>query len=117
MLSLDEHEESVTLLTSKAAPGRVFQGSRLPHRTQSEGKQSRSKFRRASPVRFNSSEDEPLSDKTGEPEPKSRKKDQTTPELMIMDDDDDPLPDRPKGTGKKDKSPAYVTWSVSGPAQ
>ena len=64
--SLDEHEESVTLLTSKAAPGRVSQQSALPPHTQSEGKQSRSKVRRASPVRFNSSEDEPLSDKTGE---------------------------------------------------
>ena len=108
MLSLDKHEESVLLLTSKAAPGRVSQGSGLPPCTQSEGKWSRSKVRQASPVWFNSSEDEPLSDQTGEPEPKSRKKDQTTPELMIMDDDDDPLPDRPKGMGKKDKSHAYT---------
>ena len=108
MLSLDEHEELVTLLTSKAAPGQVSQGSGLPPHTQSEGKWSRSKVWRASPVRFNSLEDEPLSDKTGEPEPKSRKKDQTTPELMIMDDDDEPLPERPKGMGKKDKSHAYI---------
>ena len=27
---------------------------------------------------------------------------------MIVDDDDDPLPDRPKGMGKKDKSHAYT---------
>ena len=109
VLSLDKHEESVMLLTSKAAPGQVSQGSGLPTHMQSEGKQSRSKVQWASPVWFNSSEDEPLSDKTGEPEPKSRKKDQTTPELMIVDDDDDPLPERPKGKGKKDKSHAY-TW-------
>ena len=108
VLSLDEHEESVMLLTSKAAPSRVSQGSGLPPHAPSKGKWSRSKVRQASPVQFNSSEDEPLSDKTGEPEPKSRKKDHTTPELMIMDDDDDPLPERPKGTGKKDKSRAYT---------
>ena len=67
MLSLDEHEESVLLLTSKAAPGRVSQGSGLPPHAQSEGKWSRSKVQRASPVRYNSSEDKPLSDKTCEP--------------------------------------------------
>ena len=108
MLSLDEHESSVTLLTSKAAPGRVSQGSGLPPCTQSEGKQGRSKVRWASPVQFNSSEDEPLSDKTSEPEPKRRKRDQTTPDLMIVDDDDKPLLGRPKGMGKKDKSHAYT---------
>ena len=108
VLSLDEHEESVSLLTSKAVPGRVSQGSGLPPCTQSEGKWSRSKVRRASPIWYNSLEDEPLSDKTGKPEPKSRKKDETTLELMIVDDDDNPLPDRPKGMGKKDKSHAYT---------
>ena len=108
MLSLDEHEELVTLLTSKDAPSRVSQGSGLPPHAPSEGKWSRSKVWWASPVWFNSSEDEPLSDKTSEPEPKSRKKDHTAPELMIMDDDDDPLPERPRGMGKKDKSHAYT---------
>ena len=114
MLSLDEHEELVMLLTSKAAPGWVSQESRLPPHTQSEGKRSRSKVQRASPVRFNSSKDKPLSDKTGEPEPKSRKKDQTTPELMIIDDDDEPLPERPKGMGKKDKSRTYTQDELAG---
>ena len=114
MLSLDEHEESVTLLTSKAAPSRVSQGSGLPPHAPSEGKQSRSKVQRASPVQFNSLEDKPLSDKTSELDPKSRKKDHTTPELMIMDDDDDPLPERPKGTGKKDKSHAYTQDELDG---
>ena len=114
VLSLDEHEELVMLLTSKAAPGRVSQGSGLPPCTQSEGKRSRSKVRRASPVQFNSLEDELLSDQTGKPEPKSRKKDQTTPELMIMDDDNEPVPERPKGTGKKDKSHAYIQDELAG---
>ena len=114
MLSLDEHEELVTLLTSKASPSQVSQRSGLPPCAPSEGKQSRSKVRRASPVLFNSSEDEPLSDKTGKPEPKSRKRDHTTPELMIVDDDDDPLPERPKGTRKKDKSRAYTQDELDG---
>ena len=54
VLSLDEHEESVMLLTSKAAPSRVSQGSGLPRHTQSEGKQSRSKVWWASPVQSSS---------------------------------------------------------------
>ena len=114
VLSLDEHKESVSLLTSKAAPSRVSQGSGLPPHAQSEGKWSTSKVWWASPVGYNSSEDEPLSDKISEPEPKSRKKDETTPELMIVDDDNDPLPDRPKGTGKKDKSHAYTQDKLAG---
>ena len=80
MLSLDEHKESVSLLTSKAVPSRVSQAPRLPTRTPSEGKRSWSKVQRASPVRFNSSDDEPLSDKGGKPEPKSRKRDHSTPD-------------------------------------
>ena len=115
VLSLNEHEESVTLLTSKAAPSRVSQAPGLPTRTPSEGKRSRSKVQQASPVWFNSSEDKPLSDKAGEPEPKSRKRDHTTPELMIIDDnDDDPLPERPKGMGKKEKSHAYTQEEIDG---
>ena len=50
VLSLDEHEESVTLLTSKAAPSQVSQGSRLPTRTPSKSKRSRSKVQPASPI-------------------------------------------------------------------
>ena len=102
VLSLDEHEESVSVLTSKTAPSRVSQAPGLPSCTPSESKRSQSKVRGASPVWLNSSEDEPLSDKAGEPEPKSRKKDNTTSDLMIVDNkDDDPLPRKPKGTGKK----------------
>ena len=101
VLSLDKYKESFSLLTSKAAPGQVSQGYGLPPRTQSEGKWSRSKVWRASPIWYNSSEDKPLSDKTGKPEPKSRKKDETTPELMIVDDDNDPIPDRPRARERK----------------
>ena len=114
VLSLDEHKESVSLLTSKAVPSRVSQASRLPTRAPSKGKRSWSKVQWASPVRFNSSDDEPLSDIGGEPEPKSRKRDHSTPDLMIVDDDDDPLPGRPKGTGKRDKSHVYTQEELDG---
>ena len=80
----------------------------------SKGKRSRSKVQQASPVQPDSSDDEPLSDKTDEPEPKSRKKDQTTPDLMIVDNDDDPLPETPKGMRKKEKSHAYTQQELDG---
>ena len=42
------------------------------------------------------------SQKRGEPEPKSQRRDPTTPDLMIVDDDDDePLPNKPIGMRKK----------------
>ena len=68
------------------------------------------------PVQYSStsSDDKPLSDKGGEPEPKSRKRDHSTPDLMIVDDDDDPLPGRPKGMGKKDKSHVYTQEELDG---
>ena len=43
VLSLDEYEDSVTLLTSKAAPSRVSQAPRQPTHAPSEGKRSWSK--------------------------------------------------------------------------
>ena len=43
ILSLDEHEELVTVLTSKAAPSRVSQAPGLPARAPSKGKRSQSK--------------------------------------------------------------------------
>ena len=114
-MSLDEHEESVTALTSKTAPSQVSQAPGLPGRAPSESKRSQSKIRQVSPIRLNSSEDKPLSDKAGKLEPKSRKKDHTTPELMIVDDDDDdPLPGKPKGMGKKGKSHVYTQEELAG---
>ena len=39
----------------------------------------------------------------------------STPELMIVDNNDDnPLPGRPKGTGKKEKSHAYTQEELDG---
>ena len=110
VLSLDEHEESIMVLTSKAIPSRISQAPGQATRAPSNNKRGWGKIRWDSPVPFNSSDDEPLSDKGGKPEPKSRKKDHSTPDLMIVDDDnnDDPLPGKPKGTGKKEKSCMYT---------
>ena len=113
MLSLDEHEESILLLTSKAIPSRVSQAPGLPTRTPSGGKRGQGKVQQASPVMFNSSDDEPLSDKGGKPEPKSRKRDHCTSDLMIVDDDD-PLPGRPKGMTEKEKSCVYTQEELNG---
>ena len=115
VLSLNKHKEPITILTSKAAPGQVSQVSGPSSHAPSKSKRSHSKVRQASPVRVNSSEDEPLSDKAGEPEPKSRRRDNANLELMIIDDgDDDPLPGRPKGTGKKGKSCTYSQEELAG---
>ena len=115
VLSLDKHEESVIALTSKTTPSWVSQAPGLSGRAPSDSKRSRSKVRRASPVRLNSSADEPLLDKAGELEPKSRKKDHTAPDLLIVDDDDDdPLPGKPKGTGKKGKPHVYTQDELAG---
>ena len=51
VLSLDEHEELVLLLTSKAIPSRVSQAPGLPARTPFEGKRGQGKVQWTSPVR------------------------------------------------------------------
>ena len=116
VLSLDEHEESITVLTSKAVPSQVSQAPGQATFAPSDNKKGQGKIQWVSPVPFNSSDDEPLSDKGGEPEPKSRKKDHSTSDLMIVDDDDDddPLPRKPKGTGKKEKSCMYTQEELDG---
>ena len=108
ILSLDKHEESISVLTSKAIPSWVSQAPGQPTRAPSKNKRGQGKTQWASPVLFNSSDDESLSDKGGKPEPKSRKRDHSIPELMIVDDDDDPLPRKSKGMGKKEKSCVYT---------
>ena len=70
-VSLDGHDEPVTTLTSKAAPSQASQPPGLPTHAPLESKKSRGKVRWASPIPFNTSNDEPLSDKRGEPEPMS----------------------------------------------
>ena len=52
---------------------------------------------------------------SSEPEPKSRKKDHTAPDLLIVDDnDDDPLPGKPKSTSKNGKPRIYPQDELAG---
>ena len=60
VLSLDEHEEPISVLTSKAVPSWVSQAPGQPTHTPSNNKRGRGKVQQASPVPFNSSDDEPL---------------------------------------------------------
>ena len=39
---------------------------------------------------------------------------ETTPDLMIVDEDDGPLPERPKGMGKKEKSCPFTQEELDG---
>ena len=108
VLSLAERKEPVTSLTSKAAMSRVSQPPSLPTQTPSVSQKGQGKVRRDSPTPFDLSDDEPLFDKVGEPEPKSHKRDPASPELMILDDDDHPLPCKSKGPGRKPSPRAYT---------
>ena len=97
VLSLDHHEDSITNLTSRAAPSRVLQPpSKAPSRSsKDQGKTQREHMPVADP-----SDDEPLLDQANEPKAKSRKWD-PTPELVVLDDYSTPLPGKIKTTGKK----------------
>ena len=97
ILSLDEHEHSITELTNRAAPSRSAQPS---GKTPSSTPKDRVKPRRDPIAVPDPSDDEPLSDQANEPKAKARKRD-PTPELVVVDDDDStPLPGRQK-TPKK----------------
>ena len=97
ILSLDDHEDSVTDLMKWAALSRV---SQLPNKASGSGSKDRGKVWAKHPP-TDQSDDEPLSDRADEPKAKSRKRD-PTPDLVILEDDDNtPLPRRVKGTGKK----------------
>ena len=82
ILSLDEHEHSITELTNRAAPSWSAQSS---GKTQPSGPKDQVRPRKE-PVP-DLSDDEPLSDQANEPKTKARKRD-PTPELDIVDDDD-----------------------------
>ena len=97
ILSLDEHEHSITELTNWAAPSRPAQPS---GKTPSSASKDRVRPRKDPMAVPDLSDDEPLSDQTNEPKAKARKRD-PTPDLVIVDDDDStPLPGRQK-TPKK----------------
>ena len=97
ILSLDEHEHSITDLTNQAAPSRSTQPS---SKTPSSAPKDRVRPWKDSTAVPNPSDYEPLSDQANEPKAKTRKRD-PTPELVVVDDDDStPLPGRQK-TPKK----------------
>ena len=97
ILSLDEHEHSITELTDWAAPSRLAQPSGKTPSSTSKGQVRPWKDPKAVP---DPSDEEPLSDQTNEPKAKARKPD-PTPDLVVVEDDDStPLPGRQK-TPKK----------------
>ena len=97
ILSLDEHEHSITELTNQAAPSRSAQPS---SKTPSSAPKDRVRPRKDLMAVPNPSNGEPLSDQANEPKAKAHKRD-PTPELVVVDDDDStPLPGRQK-TPKK----------------
>ena len=97
ILSLDEHEHSITELTNQAAPSRSTQpSSKNPSSTPKDWVRPR-KDPMAVP---DPSDDEPLSDQANKPKAKARKQD-PTPELVVVDNDNStPLPGKQK-TPKK----------------
>ena len=97
ILSLDEHEHSITELTNWATPSRSTQPS---SKNPSSAPKDRVRPRKDPMVVPDLSDDEPLSDEANEPKAKARKQD-PTPELVVVDDDDStPLPGKQK-TPKK----------------
>ena len=104
VLSLGDHEESISNLLKRAPPSRV---SQPPGKAPSSGSQQREKAR-GKHVPGDRSDDDPLSDRADEPRAKSHKRD-PTPDLVVLDDDDNaPLPGKAKGTGKKARTQASV---------
>ena len=96
ILSLDEHEHSITELTNRATPSQSTQ----PSKTSSSAPKDRVRPRKNPVAVSDPSDDEPLSDQANEPKAKARKRD-PTPELVVVDDDDTtPLPGKQK-TPKK----------------
>ena len=97
ILSLDEHQHSITELTNQAAPSWPTQPS---GKTPFSASKDRVRPRKDPMAVLDPSDDEPLSDQTNKPKAKARKRD-PTPDLVIVDDDDStPLPGRQK-TPKK----------------
>ena len=90
ILSLDEHEHSITELTNRAAPSRSSQPS---NKTPSSAPKDRVRPRKDPMAIPDPSDDEPLSDQANEPKAKNHKWD-PTPELVVVDDDDSTSPPR-----------------------
>ena len=96
ILSLDEHEHSITELTNRTTPSRSTQ----PSKTSSSTPKDRVRPRKDPVAVPDPSDDEPLSDQANKPKAKACKWDPTL-ELVVVDDDDStPLPGKQK-TPKK----------------
>ena len=118
ILSLDEHKDSVTELTNRAAPSRSMQPSR---KTPSSALKDWVRPWKDPVVVPDPSDDEPLSDQANEPKTKARKQD-PTPELVIVDDDDStPLPGKQKTPKKllpaEDKATERLVQHLKGEAR
>ena len=98
VLSLDDHEDSVTTLTNQAARSWV---SQPPNKASTSGSKDRGKVQGKHPAVTDQSDDEPLSDKADEPKAKSCKRDSTQDLVILEDEDSTPLPGKVKGMGKK----------------
>ena len=119
ILSLDEHEHSITELTNRAAPGRSAQPS---DKTQSSAPKDWVRPRKDPVPVPDTSDDEPLSDQTSKPKTKAHKWD-PTPELVVVDDDDStPLPGKQKTPKKSSPEPVshmclagtvVTSWSLT----
>ena len=97
ILSLDEHEHSITELTNRAAPSQSTQPS---SKTSSSTPKDRVRPQKDPVAVPDPSDDEPLSDQANKPKAKAHKR-HPTPELVVVDDDDStPLPRKQK-TPKK----------------
>ena len=96
ILSLDEHEHSITELTNRATPS----WSTQPSKTSSSTPKDQIRPRKDPVAVPDPSEDEPLWDQANEPKAKAHKWD-PTPELVVVDDDDSTTLPRKQKTPKK----------------
>ena len=100
VLSLGDHEDSITNLLKQAPPSLVSQPS---SKAPSSGSQHREKVR-GKHTPSDLWDNEPLSDRADEQKAKNHKWD-PTPDLVILEDDNNtPLPGKAKGMGKKTRT-------------
>ena len=96
VLSLGDHEDSITNLLKQAPASWISQPS---SKASTSGSKNREKVKGKYPPA--ESDNEPLSDRADEPKAKNRKR-EATPDLVVLEDDDStPLPRKTKSAGKK----------------
>ena len=100
ILSVGDHEDSITNLLKRAPASQVSQPS---SKASSSGSKHWEKVQGKHPP-ANPSDDEPLSDRADEPKAKNRKWDPTPDLVILQDDDSTPLPGKAKGAGKKTRT-------------